>query len=948
MKFNVKKSLILLGSALVVVGLIVGNYFAVKYKQVISVYFGHDTTKIVNNSSKKTDYYKSSFKSDVSRKKYAEKLSTDIVAEGAILLKNDGNILPLKKGSKISMLGQSSADLVYGGGGSGAVDTKNAITLHDSLTKAGFKVNPTLWNFYTEGAGKEYRRTIPDAYGKGEFEVNEVPSSKYTSDVTESFKKYNDVALVVIGRSGGESSDLPTKKLNSGSHYLELDQNEKDLLKLATDNFDKVVVLVNASNTLELGFLNEYNIDACINVGALGEKGALALGKILSGELNPSGSTIDTYAYDTFSSPAMQNLGNYSISNSKIMFGNKYMAYAENIYVGYRYYETRYEDTVIGRENVGNYDYQKQVQFPFGYGLSYTEFTWDNYKMTEDKTTLKFSVDVTNNGKVRGKDTIQIYMQSPYTDYDKKNSIEKSSVELVGFEKTKELKPKETQKITITVDKEKMKTYDAYNQKAYILDAGDYYFAAGENAHQALNNILSAKEYTTKDGMDAEGNRKLVEKITINKQDTNQYSKSLVTDEKITNQFDNADLKQLDNTFKYLSRSDWQGSWPSTYKDGNWQAPESFIKDLAVKHEEKVGIEKPDTEKISKKYGKLDAAAFIGVDYNDELWEVLLDQLSVEDMTKLVRMGGYATVAIPSINLPATLDRDGPAGISNQLVGGASSKNGTAFPVQVTLAATWNKKLAKEMGEVIGDEALSMGINGWYAPGVNLHRTPFGGRNFEYYSEDPFLSGELSAVEIKGVQSKGTFVYMKHFALNDSETNRMGGVILANEQTIRQLYLTPFEISVRKGNAHGAMSAMNRIGAFWSGAHKGLMTETLRNEWGFKGMVVTDQASFKVFAYEDVIQGQSAGTNLWLNTDGDLWKFSDESLNPTVLNNLRKSTKDIIFTIVNSNAMNGIAKGDKIVNITPLWMYWLYILDGLVIVILGSTIFFVLKKTKKY
>ncbi|WP_197276433.1 glycoside hydrolase family 3 N-terminal domain-containing protein [Bacillus sp. JCM 19034] len=325
--------------------------------------------------------------------------------------------------------------------------------------------------------------------------------------------------------------------------------------------------------------------------------------------------------------------------------------------------------------------------------------------------------------------------------------------------------------------------------------------------------------------------------------------------------------------------------------------------------------------KISEDYGKLNVAMFVGLDYDDELWDVLLDQITLDEMTELVRMGGYATVPIPSINLPGTINRDGPAGISDRLAGGRISA--MAFPVQTVLASTWNVDLVEEMGRLVGEDSIHSDVAGWYAPGVNLHRLPFGGRNFEYFSEDNFLSGQMGASIVAGAQSKGAFTTVKHFALNEQDTNRIGGAIFANEQSIRELYLKPFEITVREANVSAAMASLNRIGARWSGAHEGLMTETLRNEWGFEGLVVTDQASFSVFEYQDIIAGQEAGTNLWLNTDSSLWTFDEEDLTPTVVNNIRKSTKDILYTIVNSHAMNGMSSSSQVVPVTPLWKYWL-------------------------
>ncbi|MCM8710752.1 glycoside hydrolase family 3 C-terminal domain-containing protein [Clostridium sp. SYSU_GA19001] len=926
-----------------IIALVISNFYAMAYKQIISIYFGHETNKVVSSDDKaETQYFKTCYSSKEEQKSSSEKLVQEIVEEGIVLLKNDNNTLPLTFGSKITLLGQSSVDLVYGGGGAGSVDTTKAVDLLTALQKSGFNVNMTLWDFYKTGAGSKYRRTTPDVYGRGTFAVNEVPRSVYTEKEINSLKDYNDAAVVVLGRSGGESADLAS----TGKHFLKIDENEIELLKLAKENFKKVIVIINSSNAMELGFLKEYNIDAAISVGAIGQTGAYAIGEVLNGKVNPSGKLVDTYAYNALSAPAMANFGNYKITNSKVNKGNTYMVYGEGIYIGYYYYETRYEDVVLGNESVNNYDYTKQVQFPFGYGLSYSTFKWSDYSVVKKDDGYEVSVKVTNTGTATGKDVVQIYMQSPYTQYDKDNDIEKASVKLVGFAKTSKLEPGKSEVVKIKVDKEEMKVYDAKGYKTYIVDAGDYYFAAGLNAHDALNNILAAKGKTTANNMDYNGNADFVKKFTVDKLDAITYSVSAETGKKITNQFNDVDIKYYDPNFKYLSRRDWSGTWPITYAKGALTAPDKMLKDAEISFTEDSKAVMPVTGKIDEKYGKLSAAMFIGRDYNDKMWDALLNQLTVDEMAELVRMGGYATIPLPSINLPGTVDKDGPAGISTTLVGGGES--GMAFPAEVTLASTWNIELANKLGVSIGEDSLSLGVHGVYAPGVNMHRAPFSGRNFEYFSEDSFLSGKMSASEVIGLQSKGAIVYMKHFALNDQETNRIGGLMFANEQTLREVYLKPFETTVREGNARGAMASMNRIGARWSGGHKGLMTETLRNEWGFKGMVITDQASFSVFAYEDLREGIEAGTNLWLNTDAKLWKLTNEQLTPTVVNNIRKSAKDIIYTIVNSNAMNGLAADSKIVEIIPKWQYWMIIFDvvaGLYIVV--STILVTRKLIKQ-
>lgn len=907
----------------------IGNVYANKYSDLISVYFNQPTSKVVSASNATTEHFTSDYASDDEREQALADMGTTILREGVTLLKNENGTLPLEATSKISVFGQDSVDSVYGGGGAGSIDTSKAQSLMDAFEQAGFDVNPTLTEFYTTGAGKDYRKTSTDAYGKGTFAVNEVPASAYTDDVEKSFASYNDAAIVVIGRSGSESQDLPTDKLASGYTYLQLDDDERAMLKMASDNFDKVVVLLNTQNPMELADLEDDSIDAVMWIGSLGQTGAGGVAEALNGTVNPSGHLPDTYAYDLKSAPSSANFGSYAIVNGTDRFTSSYMAYAEGIYVGYRYYETRYEDVVLGNEARSNYDYTKQVAYPFGYGLSYTDFTWSDYSMKKADGGFDISVKVTNTGKTAGKDVVQLYMQSPYTDYDKANGIEKASVELVGYAKTDTLKAGASETVTVHVDQESMKTYDSAGEGTYIMDAGDYYLAAGTDAHNALNNILAAKGKTTADGMTENGNAALAAKHTVHSQDNTTYAKSAATDEKISNQFDDVDLTTYDNSFTYLSRSDWTGSWPATYADGKWTASQKFLDALTIDTAQSEPEQKPTTDTDNPSYGKLNASMLMDTDYADESWSALIGQMSVKELDQLVRIGGYATKSVSSTQLPATTDKDGPAGISSTLVGGES---GMGYPSEIVIAATWNSDLAESFGKAIGEDSLALKVAVWYGPACNIHRNPYGGRAFEYFSEDSYLSGAMCAKVVAGAGSKGVVSTVKHFALNDQETNRMGGAIFANEQTIRQLYLRPFEMSVRDGGATAMMASMNRIGSRWTGGHKGLMTNTLRGEWGFNGFVVTDQASYSVFAYEDLREGLEAGTDLWLNTDAGLWKLPDDDMTDGVIANMQRAAHNISYAISRSNAMNGLSANSKIVKVTPLWRWGVYALDGVVTV----------------
>lgn len=853
-----------------------------------------------------------------------KKTCQEVEAEGIVLLKNRDGALPLSSDEKnLALIGQDSVDFVYGGAGSGSVDTANAPTLKTALEKSDFRVNTTLWNFYETGAGKAYRKQVPDSSGKGSFAVNEVPQSVYTDAVLSSMDN-DDVGVVVIGRSGGESADIPTTPLTSGYLYLEPDKDELDMIAMACGKFDKVIVIINSNNAMELGFLEDpayANVKAALWVGAVGQEGMYAIGEVLSGKVNPSGRLVDTYAYDSLSAPSAQNMGSYSITNASEVtdYANNaknYLVYQEGIYVGYKYYETRYEDAVLGQGNAGDYDYEEVVQYPFGYGLSYTEFDWSDMTVEETEDAFDISLTVTNNGGYAGKDVVEIYMQSPYTP----GGIEKSAVELVGFAKTDVIETDGSQTVTVSVAKESMKAYDADTAKTYVVDAGTYYFAAGRNAHDALNNILVAKN------ADVDGDSELVYEYVQSERDAETYSRSAATGNAITNQFEEADANYYDEC-TYLSRQDWQGTMPvGAYKGGSWEAPDRMIADLNWYRADEVVN---DSTKTMPEQGSTATAYrvtdLVDADYEDERWEQIVSQLSWNQVTRLVRMGGYSTIQIDAIGLPATQDKDGPSGVSGTLVGGTSTM---AWPTEVVMASTWNVELMEKMGELIGEDSIGAGITGWYAPGANIHRSPYSGRNFEYYSEDGFLSGKMGAAEMRGVRSKGVIAYMKHFALNDQETDRYGNAIFATEQSIREIYLKGFELIVTEGGANAAMAAMNRIGTRWAGAHKGLMTEVLRNEWGFEGMVITDQASVSGMFYQDMISGLWAGTDLWLNTNSSYWSLDDYRDNATVMSYVHRAAKNIIYAITNSNAVQDYGSGKTGMTGLAPWQIALYIADG--------------------
>lgn len=884
----------LLGAACLIAIPLSNNYSAM-----VSMAIAMPTTAKSGGSN--PQYFTSDYSSAAAVQETSAQLCREIEQEGMVLLRNNGDALPLAKGTSVTLLGESAADLVYGGAGAGSVDTSTAPNLRRAMEAAGFTVNPVLWDFYTTGAGAAYKKEVPSLTGQGRFAANEAPQSAYTQTEFDSMAEYNDAAIIVIGRSGSESVDLPVD-------YLSFTEEERSLIEMAQGRFDKIVLVLNVTNPINMTEIARYDIDAVLWVGALGQEGAYAVGEALNGTVNPSGHLVDTWAVDPAGSPAAANLGDYTITNSNVTSGNKYIVYAEGIYVGYRYYETRYEDAVLGQGNAGDYDYDAQVVYPFGYGLSYTDFTWSDYKMTETANGFALNVTVKNTGSAAGKDVVQAYLQSPYTDYDKANGIEKSAVELVGFAKTDILQPGESQTVTIDVDKSTLKVFDAYGEGTYIVEAGDYYLTAAANAHAAANNILAAK------GAAVDGSADFTALYTQAATDTKTYA-TAETGAAVTTLMSDADIKTYDPDFTYLSRSDWTGTWPATYQNGSWDTPETVLTALEITRPEDENAEMPAFDQT----GDLKLCDLIGADYDDTRWETLLSQMSKKETYDLIRHAGYGTMAVQSAGVPGTVQKDGPAGISSTLAGG--NLHCMAYEPAVVLASTYNVDLASRRGKLVGEDSLSSGVQVWYAPAMNIHRTANAGRNFEYYAEDPYISGVFGAAETAGFQSKGGIVTIKHFAFNDQETNRIGGAMFINEQSARQLYLKPFEMSIVNGGAVGIMSGMNRIGCRWIGGHAGIMTNILRGEWGYKGFVITDQTSFASFNYCDIREGLPAGNDLWLNTAYNMWDLKDDELTPTVMQAARTAAHRYLYAVANSNAMNGVDADTVVKNIIPTWQY---------------------------
>ena len=945
----------------------------------INVALGAATQKVVADPDAQIFFW-SNYENEADLVAFERQLCRDIEGEGAALLVNRNNALPLATGTKITPFSQSSFNLLYGGTGSGQVSADDAITLKAALEEALGEntVNPEQWKFYATAG---YKRVNADTTGgnQGQYRINEVPWEKYTDALKNTWSDYGDVALVVLARSGGEGADLPSglpelEEYMTGGDYLRLCKEELDMFQNLQQlkeqgTFKKIVVLLNSSNALQLDFVDDYGIDAVLWIGDVGMTGVSAVADILAGKINPSGRIVDTFLKDNHSSPAMQNFGAYKYTNgadydvataqSNMDAGvskcnQDYVVYAEGIYVGYRYYETRYEDYVLGQGNAGDYSYDDDVAFPFGYGLSYTDFEYSNFTVQEKGDTFEVNVDVKNVGSVDGKHTVQIYFQSPYTQYDIDNQVEKAAVELCGFDK-KMITAGATEHFTITVNKEDLTSYDHMNAKTYILDAGDYYFTVGRNAHDAINNILAAKGADSS-RMSGSGNAGLAAKWTLAQMDTTTYSVSSKTGKPITNLFENADLNKYEGvegqTITYLTRNDWVGTFPTTV---SLRITEQMWAD-GLTHEEsgRAAI----VEKMKGLYwsnaampamgvsGDLKAGMFAETAADDPSWSQLISQIPYSEMISVIYDGFHLTQPVPSIGLPGTNDENGPQGFTKGLVGGASAM---AYTSEDVMAATYNLELIENMGKCIGEDFLHATdgsgtvFSGIYGPGANIHRTPYCGRNFEYYSEDGWLAGKVAAVEVAAIQDRGVYVFTKHFALNDQEEGRYGISTWSNEQAIRELYLEGFEGSVKDGGGMGVMSSFNRLGVVWSGAHHGLMTGILRDEWGMTGAAITDCS---VMAnYMDYRMGVLAGQDLWDGYRSGMATLDGLDNDPAIVNAVQTAVKHIVYSVSHSHAMN--VGNATIIPITPWWQMAIYVATGVFAVLTAGSVFMLIRSKKK-
>lgn len=871
----------------------------------------------------------------------SESLVQDIADEGIVLLKNEDNMLPLSGVDKLNVFGWSSTNPVYGGTGSGSVDESTCISLLQGLMDAGFELNTDISDFYT--AYLDARP--PVEMGGQDWTIPEPTIAEYDSaGIFESAKSFSDTAVVVIARSGGENADLPTsltdedtfenvggwsgysgvryssnpEDIDPSKSYLELSNREIDMLDRVTSEFDNVVVVINSANAMELGFLEEYDaIKSALWLAGPGETGFESLGRILKGAVNPSGRLVDTYVYDLQEIPAINYVGSFKYDDSTALVATEtagwlyasFNNYIEGIYVGYKFYETAAAE--------GFLDYDETVQFPFGYGLSYTEFEQSITDFSDDGDNISLTVDVKNTGSVAGKSVVEVYYTPPYTN----GGIEKSEVNLIEFAKTDMLDPGEQASVTISFSKEDMASYDYSGIKAeggaYVLEKGDYEVSIRSDSH----NILDSRTVTVQND------------IIYNEANDGARSSDMVAAE---NQFDFAA-----GDVTYLSRKDGFANYDMvTAAPTDFTMTETVLDGFYCQNTydsseyNNAHTEMPTTGANNG----LTINDMTGVAYNDPQWDTLLDQLKVDEMNQLVGTGGYASAKIDSIGLPAMIECDGPAAIKNNYTG----QSGTAYPAATMIAATWNKELAKQRGQSMGLQCQDMNVVGWYGPAMNIHRTPFSGRNFEYYSEDGVLSGWMGASEVAGAKEYGVQCYIKHFALNDSETNRKNMLCTwTNEQAMREVYLKSFEISVKVGGASNAMTAFNYIGNVWAGACEELLQNVLRDEWGFVGSTVSDWFNGTTDGNMLADAAIRTGGDKMLSSAGDQKGFATDLSNSGTVTALRQASHNILYSIANSNAM------DERNFSTPGWVKTIYAVDVVIVLLLVVLEIYVVLKFRK-
>lgn len=892
------------------------------FDNTVALFVGGTFWKL-ENEDPEAIYYENDFETEEERNAVGYELVKQVEAEGAALLMNANGALPLAEGSKVSLFSTSTVNLVYGGTGSANVDASKALDLRTACEMSGLSVNTTLWDFYKTGDGAQYVRNN-GGFSGGET-INEAPWSAYTDEVLASVEEYNDAAVVVLSRVGGEGADSEYQTAN----YLALNDTEREMLAKLKNLKDagklkKIIVLLNTSNALQLDFLQNdaYGVDAVLWIGGVGIAGTDAVADILAGKTNPSGSLVDTYCYNNYSSLAMKNFTpvTYAGYEEGLIPENAstYMIYQEGIYVGYKYYETRYEDYVMGTGNAGEYAYGDDVAFAFGHGLSYTDFEYSDVSVSYDAAagTYTMNVTVTNTGDLPGKETVQAYVSSPYTQYDIDNKVEKASVSLVGFAKTEILEPGTSETLAIEIDGDYVASYDAYGAKTYILDEGDYLFAAATDAHDAANNVLAAKGFTPEntDGrMDAEGNADLVAVWNNPELDTTTYA---VSDNgtAITNQLEGADPNlndAVEEEVVFTSRNDWMGTMPSdealvlTLTD----ALKDALQDVQYDPADYEDVEMPT---LGAKNG-LTLYDMIGLDYDDPKWEELLDQLTFDEMVTLIGDSFHWTMPVKSIEAPGTRDENGPQGLTVTLFGAGLNVQTTALTSEDVLAATFNTDLVYKMGNIVGNDCLAANVPVLYGPGANTHRSPYGGRNFEYYSEDGVLASEIGEAEVRGIEEKGVHVVIKHFALNDCEQDRIGLGVWLTEQAAREIYLRAFQGALESSQAggNGVMMAYTRWGTQWSGANAGLIKGILNEEWGCHGKQITDNV---LTTYVNGVDGVMGGTTAFdsmlafyiINNGNGQGRLPEYRNDPVVVTAMREAAHSDLYATANSSGMNGV------------------------------------------
>ena len=818
----------------------------------------------------------------------AAKVAEEIMEDGIVLLKNE-SLLPLNETKKLNIFGWESINPAYGGAGSGGInDLYDIVSLNQGLENAGFSINQELVDFYNNYGADNPEMSIQ----KQSWTLPEPPVDTYSDELIKSAKEYSDVAVVVLSRKAGEGhNDIPMDVSKAaydnnsdeyddfpeGEHYLQLSQTERDMVDMVCSNFDNVIVIYNGANQFELGFADEYpQIKSVVWCPGTGNVGFNALGKVFSGEVNPSGKTPDTFIYDMTTAPWWNNAEKTEYTNLADMavegmnagtaqvYAPAFTNYVEGIYVGYKYYETAAQEGAI--------DYDKTVQYPFGYGLSYTEFEQKMGELEEKDGQISVDVEVTNTGDVAGKDVVEVYYKPPYTN----GGIEKSSANLIEFAKTDLLQPGESQTVTVTFSIEDMASYDENNAKAYVLEKGDYVISINSDSHT----VLDQKTYTADKDVVYKGENKRASDDTA-----------------ATNVFEDAK-----GDITYLSRADHFANYEeATAAPASAELGEPYVSEyhLNSNFDKTTYLNDEDVMPTTGADNGLTLADMRDADYDDPRWEKLLDQLTVDEMANMIAMAGYQTAAMDSVGKVATLDFDGPAAINNNFTGVGS----IGFPIEVVVASTWNKELAQAWGECMGKISQEMGAEGWYAPGMNTHRTAFGARNYEYFSEDGILAGNMGAKAVEGARKYGVYSYIKHFALYEGNAKMVS--VWSNEQAIREIYLKPFEISVKQGGANAVMVSWSFLGDKWTGESSNLMNTVLRDEWGFRGMALTDFFRNNGHGFMNADAALANGVDAMLST------FNGEENNvanpehPTSVLQMRNACKNVMYTVVSSWAYDG-------------------------------------------